>query len=89
MKKFVLATVFALASTGVLAKDLSVIRFGVDPTFAPFESKNPDGQLVGFDIDLGNAICAELKVKCVWVETHSTASSRRCGRKSSMPCCRQ
>ena len=68
MKKFVLATVFALASTGVLAKDLSVIRFGVDPTFAPFESKNPDGQLVGFDIDLGNAICAELKVKCVWVE---------------------
>lgn len=41
MKKFVLATVFALASTGVLAKDLSVIRFGVDPTFAPFESKTP------------------------------------------------
>jgi ABC-type amino acid transport substrate-binding protein len=24
---------------------------------------------VGFDIDLGNAICAELKVKCKWVES--------------------
>lgn len=69
MKNFVLATVLALASTGALAKDLSVIRFGVDPTFAPFESKTPDGELVGFDIDLGNAICAQLKVKCVWVET--------------------
>ncbi len=68
MKNFVLATVLALASTGVLAKDLSVIRFGVDPTFAPFESKNPEGQLIGFDIDLGNAICAQLKAKCVWVD---------------------
>jgi lysine-arginine-ornithine-binding protein len=69
MKSFVLATVLALASTSALAKDLSVIRFGVDPTFAPFESKNPNGELIGFDIDLGNAICAQLKVKCVWVET--------------------
>lgn len=69
MKKFILATVLALASTGVLSKDLSVIRFGVDPTYPPFESKNSDGQLVGFDIDLGNAICAQLKAKCVWVET--------------------
>lgn len=69
MKKFVLAMVIALASTCALARDLSVIRFCVDPTFAPFESKNPDGQLVGFDIDLGNAICAQLKVKCVWYET--------------------
>jgi ABC-type amino acid transport substrate-binding protein len=62
MKKFVLAALFAFASasTGVQAKDLSVIRFGVDPTFAPFESKAPDGQLVGFDIELGNAICAQL-----------------------------
>lgn len=68
MKKIILATVFALASTGALANEMSTIRFGVDPTFAPFESKEPSGQLVGFDIDLGNAICAQLKVKCVWVE---------------------
>jgi len=64
MKKLVLAAVLALTSTGILAKDLTEIRFGVDPTFAPFESKNEKGELVGFDIDLGNAICAELKVKC-------------------------
>ena len=52
----------------VVAKDWKVIRFGVDPSYPPFESKAPDGSLAGFDIDLGNAICAKLKAKCVWVE---------------------
>ncbi|MGE8154477.1 ABC transporter substrate-binding protein [Pseudomonas vancouverensis] len=68
MKKFAVSVVLALAASGVYAKDLQVIRFGVDPTYAPFESKAPDGSLVGFDIDLGNAICSKLQVKCVWVE---------------------
>jgi histidine transport system substrate-binding protein len=68
MKKLAISVVLALAASGVYAKDLQVIRFGVDPTYAPFESKAPDGTLVGFDIDLGNAICEKLKVKCVWVE---------------------
>lgn len=68
MKKLAVSVVLALAASGVYAKDLQVIRFGVDPTYAPFESKAPDGTLVGFDIDLGNAICEKLKVKCVWVE---------------------
>ena len=55
-------------SPGVSAKDWKVIRFGVDPSYPPFESKAPDGSLVGFDIDLGNALCAKLNAKCVWVE---------------------
>lgn len=46
-----------------------VIRFGTDPTFPPFESKAPDGSLQGFDIDIGNALCAKLNAKCVWVES--------------------
>jgi len=50
------------------AKDWKVIRFGVDPSYPPFESKAADGRLVGFDIDLGNALCAKLNAKCVWVE---------------------
>ena len=49
------------------AKTLKEIRFGVDATYPPFESLSPSGQFVGFDIDLGRAICAELKVKCVFV----------------------
>ncbi len=69
MKKSALLTLLAIASFSSLANADSVLRFGVDPTFAPFETKAPDGSLVGFDIDLGNAICQQLHVKCEWVET--------------------
>ncbi|MNZ54984.1 Lysine-arginine-ornithine-binding periplasmic protein precursor [compost metagenome] len=51
-----------------LSQAQPVIKFGVDPSYPPFEQKQPDGSLSGFDIDLGNALCAELQVKCVWVE---------------------
>lgn len=69
MKKLALSIAIALVSTGGFAKDITTIRFGTDPTYAPFESKAPDGKLIGFDIDLGNAICAKLHTQCVWVET--------------------
>jgi lysine/arginine/ornithine transport system substrate-binding protein len=50
------------------AKDWKVIRFGVDPSYPPFESKAPTGELIGFDIDLGNELSARLNAKSVWVE---------------------
>ncbi|MFL9866507.1 ABC transporter substrate-binding protein [Paraburkholderia fungorum] len=68
MKKFVLCLALAAIATGAYAKDWSTVRFGVDASYPPFESKGPDGKLVGFDVDLGNEICARLKAKCVWVE---------------------
>jgi lysine/arginine/ornithine transport system substrate-binding protein len=55
-------------SIGAHAKEWSTIRFGVDPSYPPFESKAPDGSLVGFDIDVGNELCRRLDAKCVWVE---------------------
>ena len=63
------ALAICLAAGNAMAKEYKELRFGVDPSYAPFESKAADGSLVGFDIDLGNAICAELKVKCKWVES--------------------
>lgn len=73
MKRFLAILTFLFASLIAwsplaLAKDWKVIRFGVDPSYPPFESKAPDGSLVGFDIDLGKALCAKLNAKCVWVE---------------------
>lgn len=70
MKKLLAALTIALlaVSTGAQAKDYSTIRFGVDASYPPFESKAPDGKLVGFDIDLGNEICKRVNAKCVWVE---------------------
>jgi lysine/arginine/ornithine transport system substrate-binding protein len=55
--------------TGVAhAQPSDTLRFGIEASYPPFESKTPSGQLQGFDIDIGNAVCAKLKMKCVWVE---------------------
>jgi lysine/arginine/ornithine transport system substrate-binding protein len=56
-------------STMASAKDWTTIRVGVDPTYPPFEAVAKDGNVQGFDIDLGNALCAKLKAKCVWVQS--------------------
>nr|WP_241031013.1 ABC transporter substrate-binding protein [Paraburkholderia sp. Ac-20347] len=58
----------AVSAGAAQAKDWTTVRFGVDASYAPFESKAPDGKLVGFDIDLGNEICKRMNAKCVWVE---------------------
>ncbi|HKN02825.1 MAG TPA: transporter substrate-binding domain-containing protein [Buttiauxella sp.] len=69
MKKHILVS-FIIAFSGLshTAFAQQTLRLGVDPTFPPFESKAADGSLQGFDIDLGNAICAQAKVTCQWVE---------------------
>ncbi|WP_407298237.1 transporter substrate-binding domain-containing protein [Klebsiella quasipneumoniae] len=61
------------------------LRFGVDPTFPPFESKAADGSLQGFDIDLGNAICAQAKVKCQWVEMGFDSGNSAPEQRNLMP----
>jgi arginine/ornithine transport system substrate-binding protein len=67
MKKLVLA--LALGSISVLSfaqgKDLKV---AIDPTYEPFTYKTADGKPTGFDVDIANAICEEIKRKCVFVE---------------------
>jgi polar amino acid transport system substrate-binding protein len=44
---------------------LKQIRFMTEDDFPPFNFVAPDGQLVGFDVDLARAICTELEVSCV------------------------
>lgn len=44
------------------------IRFGVEALVPPFESRNDSGELVGLNIELGNALCAELQSRCVWID---------------------
>jgi lysine/arginine/ornithine transport system substrate-binding protein len=50
------------------AETTGSLRFGIEAAYPPFESKSPTGQLQGFDVDVGNTVCAKLGVKCVWVE---------------------
>src|SRR3546814_16117907 len=49
------------------AKQWKEIKIATEAGYAPFEYRNTKGQLEGFDIDIGNEICARLKTKCVWI----------------------
>jgi lysine/arginine/ornithine transport system substrate-binding protein len=64
-----LALACAFASVSAMAADVSTLRFGLEAQYPPFESKGANGELQGFDIDVGNAVCASAHLKCSWVET--------------------
>ncbi|WP_397459472.1 ABC transporter substrate-binding protein [Pseudomonas asplenii] len=69
MKKFVLLGALALSVLSLPTfADEKPLKIGIEAAYPPFASKAPDGSIVGFDYDIGNALCEEMKVKCVWVE---------------------
>jgi lysine/arginine/ornithine transport system substrate-binding protein/histidine transport system substrate-binding protein len=57
-----------LAASTVFAANAQDLRLGVEPGYAPFEVKTPEGKLAGFDIDLGNELCKRIAANCTWVE---------------------
>ncbi|WP_259745466.1 transporter substrate-binding domain-containing protein, partial [Pseudomonas protegens] len=69
MKERVLLGALALSVLCVQAfADEKPLKIGIEAAYPPFASKASDGSIVGFDYDIGNALCAEMKVRCVWVE---------------------
>lgn len=56
-----------LTSVSALAQD--TLRYGLESQYPPFESRNASGELEGFDIELGKAICQVGNFKCSWVES--------------------
>jgi polar amino acid transport system substrate-binding protein len=73
MKKLMIALAVAvLASGGASAADLGgkLLKVGSDTTSPPMESVDPaTGQIVGFDIDVVNAICAKINCQAEFVTT--------------------
>src|ERR1700733_10138633 len=67
--KTLLALACALASVSALAADAGTLRFGLEAQYPPFESKGPNGELQGLDVDIGKAVCATAHMTCKWVET--------------------
>ncbi|MDH4607732.1 lysine/arginine/ornithine ABC transporter substrate-binding protein [Pseudomonas sp. BN102] len=69
MRKQIVASLLALLASGqVLAQDAETLRIGVEASYPPFSYKKPDGSLAGFEIEIGNALCADMQVRCTWVE---------------------
>jgi polar amino acid transport system substrate-binding protein len=60
------AAAFAL-SVGAAGAQEKVLKIGTEGAYPPFNNLTADGKLEGFDIDIANALCEEMKVKCEFV----------------------
>lgn len=69
VRKIIAATIIVAASVSMAsAKEWKKIRIGVEGAYPPFSEVTPEGTLKGFDIDIANALCAELKAECTLVK---------------------
>ena len=69
MKKLIVAAscALALAAGTVQAKDWKEIRIAFDVPYEPFEYKDENGELTGFEVELAEAMCEEMKADCEFV----------------------
>lgn len=71
---FVLTCLAAGLSTGTAAAtDWTKVRIGFEGTYPPFNSINANNKLVGFDVDIAKALCAEMSVTCSYYSAHTEA----------------
>ena len=69
MKKITLLGALLLSAlTPLVQAAEGTLRIGIEAAYPPFAMKTPDGQITGFDYDIGMALCEEMQVKCVWIE---------------------
>jgi octopine/nopaline transport system substrate-binding protein len=62
-----LAAAAVLAAPAALAKDWKKVVIATEGAYMPYNGHSPDGKLIGFEIDLGNNLCARLEIDCEWV----------------------
>jgi lysine-arginine-ornithine-binding protein len=71
MNRLTLAACLAIAALAGIAGPAvaqDTVRIGTTPeSYPPYSWVDAQGKLNGFEIDLGDALCAEMKVKCEWV----------------------
>src|SRR5262249_2226370 len=71
MKKQLFASLLAGAVLALVAggagAEMKKVKIGTEGAYPPFNSIDPSGKLVGFDIDIANALCAAAKFECEFV----------------------
>ncbi len=61
----IICCLLIIIGSGVTANQ--TLKVATEPTFPPFEMRDKDGNLVGFDIDLMNALGEEAGFKIEWI----------------------
>ena len=64
MKKIVLAAL--LAGISFTASAAETIRFATEASYPPFEFVDANNKIMGFDVDLANALCKEMNATCTF-----------------------
>ena len=68
-KTFAFALLALLTSSfAVSAQESKKIKIGVEGAYPPFSQIGTDGKLKGFDIDIANALCEQMKAQCTLVQ---------------------
>lgn len=60
---------FAASDSLAAVKEKKLLRVGLDPGFFPFEMKTPQGEMVGFDIDMITAFAQSIGAKATFIDT--------------------
>ncbi len=63
-----LSYILAAAMSFSLAQAQDTLRIGVEGAYPPFSETNSSGEVVGFDIDIANALCEAMNRQCELVQ---------------------
>lgn len=55
-----------IAGFSLSATAAQTIRFATEASYPPFESMDANNKIVGFDVDLANALCKEIDASCTF-----------------------
>lgn len=67
MFKSILIAAAAAVAISSAANAAEKVRIGTEGAYPPFNQIDASGNLVGFDIDIAKALCAEMKAECTFV----------------------
>lgn len=65
--RIALAASAALLALGTAQAQEKVVKIGTEGAYPPFNNLTADGKLEGFDVDIAQALCDEMKVKCEFI----------------------
>jgi len=67
LKPLILAAAATLTTSVAFADGHSVVRMGTEGAYPPYNFINDDGEVDGFERELGDILCARAELTCEWV----------------------
>ncbi|MCC1492270.1 transporter substrate-binding domain-containing protein [Cognatishimia sp. F0-27] len=64
---FLSSAVLAFAATMSMADGHSVVRLGTEGAYPPYNFLDDNGEVAGFERELGDALCERAELTCEWV----------------------